>query len=259
MNKEEVFDIWAPEAASWSRWVKPLLFACMQSSPPSWLVTSDPIDLSWAPAAAPDVVLVIDLPGASGVHAGLELATKGFRPVPLYNAIPLPFYFPDTGAVDPAPCLVEVTYILAALWYGRVTLSQLTLPAEAPPAFLLDWDRDGGNRLSRPGVFDNRSVSFTTDFPSANFLQSHGVRRAIVVQPREAQPRTDLAHTLRRWQEAGITIELKRLDEPGGPVPCEVQKPSWFGWAWQRVLMASGFQRAKVGGFGAWVPEASSG
>ena len=34
--------------------------------------------------------LVLDLPGHSGVTAALVLAAGGYRPVPLYNALPGP-------------------------------------------------------------------------------------------------------------------------------------------------------------------------
>lgn len=257
MLKEYIFDIWAPEDARWSKWVKPVLFACMDSPLSCWLDPVEKIDLSWAPAAADNVALVLDLPGASGVEAGLDLAELGYRPVPLYNAIPMPFVIPEYGLLPPRAA-VEVNPIVAALWRGRERLEQRVLPADAPPAFLLDWNRSGGGHKPSPGSFDNRSVSFTTDFPSANFLLAHDVRCAIVAQPWDSGPKTDLAHTLRRWQEAGVAIELKRLDEPGAPVPCDVPKPSWFGWAWQRALAAVGLSRGRWGGFGAWVPEPSS-
>ena len=200
---------------------------------------------------------MLDLPGATGVEAGLDLAEQGYRPVPLYNAIPMPFHTPEADELIPPAAAVEVKPIVAALWYGRERQEQRILPADAPPAFLLDWNRSGGGHKPSPGSFDNRSVSFTTDFPSANFLLAHGVRRAVVAQPTGDEPQTDLAHTLRRWQEGGVTIEFKRLDVQGPSLPCVVPKPSWFGWAWQRVLAAAGLRRSLRGGFGNWVPEPS--
>src|SRR5262249_25610457 len=58
-----------------------------------------------------------------------------------------------------------------------------------------DWD---------PDEFDNRSISFTTDFPSANFLAAHGIARVMLVQKSSAEPQPDLAHSLRRWQDGGV-------------------------------------------------------
>jgi hypothetical protein len=205
-----------------------------------------------------NVPLVLDLPGREGVDAALALAERGYRPVPLYNALPLPIQVLDPAAPIPARTAVDVRAIMVTLQQGTERLSRLVLPAEAPPAFALDWNRRGGEGRMPPGSFDNRSVSFTTDFPSANFLLAHGVQRIVLVQPSGDAPHADLAHTLRRWQEAGVVVELKRLDVPGPPTPCDVPKPSWFGWIWQRALVGLGLRRSRVGGFGAWVPEPSS-
>ena len=258
MTRELVYESWAPRDSRWTPWVKPVLFACMgpESSPgPEFPVEWD---ATWAPpAAAGDTVLVLDLPGRDGVLAGLALAGRGYRPVPLYNAIPLP-----TARLDPmmaSAAVVDVGQVAGALWEGAARLRKLPVAPDAPPAFLLDWNRRGPGLKPVAGQFDNRSVSFTTDFPSGNLLLSHGLRRAILVQPEDVQPQSDLAHTLRRWQEQGLTIELKLANTPGVVMPLHVPKPSWFGWICQRVVAAMGLRRGGRGGFGGWVPQASSG
>jgi len=210
-------------------------------------------DASGMPSAEEKTVLVLDLPGTEGVAAGLALATRGYRPVPLYNAVPLPILVPGSE-LGPGVALVDVRPILAALLRGTPLLREQSIRPEAPPAFLLDARRRGDGGIF-PGVFDNRSVSFTTDFPSANFLLARGLHRVVLVQSEGAQPQPDLAHTLRRWQDAGVNIELKRLDVAGPPVPCEVEKPPRFRWIWQRALAAFGLRRSPSGGFGDWVPE----
>ena len=63
-----------------------------------------------------------------------------------------------------------------------------------------------------PPAFDNRSVSLPTDFPSANLLLSYGVRRVVLVQATDGQPQADLAHTLLRWQQAGIDMMRSAVD-----------------------------------------------
>src|SRR5262245_19034651 len=149
MLKEYIFDVWAPEDARWSRWVKPVLFESMDSTPSWWLGAVDKTDLSWAPRIADNVALALDLPGEIGVEAGLDLAELGYRPVPLYNAIPMPMATPENDLFPPAAA-VEVNPIVAALWYGRERLVQRALPAEAPPAFLLDWNRSGAGQKPSP-------------------------------------------------------------------------------------------------------------
>jgi hypothetical protein len=259
MTKELIFDVWAPVGARWSRWVKPVLFACMDQPLATGLHEAPTWDTSWAPPARENVALVVDLPSREGVDAALALAEQGYRPVPLYNALPLPLLVLDPVAPIQAEASVEVRGIMVAILRGTERLNQLALSLDAPPAFLLDWNRHGAGSRTPAGSFDNRSVSFTTDFPSANFLLAHGVRRVLLVQPTRDTPQADLAHTLRHWQEAGVALELKRLDMPGAATPCDVPKPPWFGWIWQRALVALGLRRSVLGGFGDWVPEPSSG
>src|SRR5215471_9521139 len=91
MNKEEIFSIWAPGNSIWSRWAKPVLFAHLDSALSYIQVTSAPSDVSWSAPPGESVGIVLDLPGVDGVVTGLALAGRGYRPVPLYNALPLPF------------------------------------------------------------------------------------------------------------------------------------------------------------------------
>ncbi len=260
MNREEIFSTWAPEASPWSRWAKPVLFAYLDSALSQILVTETAGDVSWSPPPNEKVALVLDLPGAEGVLAGVALAARGYRPVPLYNAVPLPFGGP---LLDPltnrAVAAVNVLPIISALRKGAEQLVQLNVPFDAPPAFLLDANRRGDGRKMDPVEFDNRSISFTTDFPSANFLASHGIQRMMLVQKHGFEPQSDLAHSLRRWQDGGLKLERLRLDPPSRPESFEVPRPSWYGAMFQRALSSIGLRRSGTGGFGEWVPESSAG
>src|SRR5207302_1742431 len=108
---------------------------------------------------------------------------------PALNAVPLPFGEP---ILDPltnrAVAAVNVLPIISALRQGAEQLVQLNLPFNAPPAFLLDANRRGDGRKMQPDEFDNRSISFTTDFPSANFLGAHGTQRVMLVQRNSFEP-----------------------------------------------------------------------
>jgi hypothetical protein len=187
------------------------------------------------------------------------LASRGYRPVPLYNAVPGPVGILTPGALGGSVSLVDVHGIADALWHGAEHLRQTSLADDAPPAFLLDANRRGEGRFATPGRFDNRSISFTTDFPSANFLMASGIQRVVLGQLAADQPQPDLAHTLRRWQEGGLGIELKRLDSGAPITPLEVPKPSGFGSIWQRALALFGLRRHRLGGFGGFIPEPSAG
>jgi hypothetical protein len=222
----------------------------------------------WAPPADGTTVLVIDLPGVQCVHLGETLLHAGFRPIPLFNAVPGPWGFGAIERGDPARTVVDVDPTINAIGQATIRLRDRLeqLPATAPPAFLLDADRRLGN--PRPGDFDNRSVSLPTDFPSAVFLQSRGVTRAVVVIEAHGrtvtgdQPATDLAHTLLRWQAAGITILSCPLDENlegSGARTITVTRPSWFGAIWHNALSVVGLRRNPMGGFGGTLPVPSAG
>jgi len=269
MTKELIYEVWAPSGALWSPWVKPVLFAAMQVDKLGSATQVNNWDATWAPRVDEGVALVLDLPGPESVRAGLALAERGYRPVPLYNAIPAPV---EVGMTEQTGVsVVELSEIVAGLYHGTGALQRLDLPPDAPPAFLLDWNRRRVGTVPQPEQFDNRSVSFTTDFPSANFLIAHGILRAVLVHPNRNDstgmtswpavrvPQIDLAHTLRRWQDAGVVLELRFGDDLATATPLNVPKPPWFGWFFQRALIAMGLSRSPMGGFGAWLPESAAG
>lgn len=283
MSPEDAFAVWAPAGVPWSPWVKPILFASQDDWSVSGIPELEPApDLAWlesepsksgyrrsTPRRGADrsLALVLDLPSASAVPLGIELARRGFRPVPLYNAIVGGFGLPTPSTAlqgtffDPPPTLLagtpllDVRPIVTAMRRATSILATLSIPVEAPPVFLLDAERRYGQGRPSPGRFDNRSVSLPTDFPSAVFLRSRGIARVIVVQARLGPPQDDLAHTLFGWQSGGLRIELEELQRPGPPRPITVERPSHFGALTYRFLATLGLRRSPLGGFGAIVPE----
>jgi hypothetical protein len=250
MNKEYLFECWARSTSIWSDWAKPVLFAHWSGSISPLIPAPNVPDASWAPPADGLTAIIIDLPGAFGVGMGLALALRGYQPVPLYNACPAPS---GSGGV------VDAQAILDALATTAPQMAQLRLAAKAPPAFMLDAHRRFGSPRPLPGSFDNRSVNFATDFPSATFLLSHGIKKAIILQDRDLPPQQDLAHTLRLWQHAGIALEGRGADNPHRGGPLIMRRPSFMGWIWFRLSMLLQLQRNPLGGFGGTLPEPSAG
>jgi hypothetical protein len=149
--------------------------------------------------------------------------------------------------------------IAGALSAATPAIDRLNLSFEAPPAFMLDADRRiGTGPALTPGMFDNRSVSLPTDFPSANLMLSRGIGRVILVQMDSIEPQPDLAHTLLRWQEAGMDILALPLSHPHDPVRIRVTRPPLFRRIWQRVAATMGLRRNPMGGFGGMIPIPSS-
>ncbi len=260
MDKQELYNIWAPPYSVWSPWAKPVLFAHYPIPLPE-LIPKPPPDLSEIPRALGEAgqerwVLVVDLPGPQSVFVGLALAEKGYRPVPLFNACPPPAHYPPQSR----QAVVDMDSILAALVLGAERLKTVSLPADAPPAFLVHSDRQTVFRPIHTGHSDNRSVVFVTDFPSANFLARQGIHRALLLLGSESSIHRDLAFVLHTWQKAGVMVSQKRLDQPGPPQPLTIGG-SWFLFDLrQRLRVFFQLRRGKQGGFGNFVgydPEAA--
>ena len=250
LTKEEVLRVWAPPEALWSRWVKPVLFAFADGTfeiPPA---PSKRLNLDWAPGSA---AIVVDLPGEDSVVYGIELARCGYRPVPLYNALPFPVKEKDLPPHARSRTTVDVLPILAAICRETETLKQLRLATASPPAFLVDADRRIARIDPESGVFDNRAVCFETDFPSADFLLSHGLGTAIVVQE-DAQIAGDLSQILIQWQQRGIHVLLKQIGDSSPPRSVIVQRPSFLRRIWFRIAVALDLHRGELGAFGGIVP-----
>src|SRR4051794_30740495 len=154
MKSDDLWQKWAPSDGLWSPWVKPMLFAWAHDHPvtPEFPALLSEVEFSWLPALSSQgrSALILDLPGAEGVAAGLALAACGYRPIPLYNGLP----GTDT------PSVVQVVPIVQALAAATSGLAELRLPLDAPPAFLLDSRRRHGTVSRNEHSFDNRSISF---------------------------------------------------------------------------------------------------
>jgi hypothetical protein len=244
--------------------VKPVLFASLPDHsdprpigpPPEWLTRDmmEPLAKA-APGSHPyrrpgdrlaDVVVVVDLSGAEGALLGVALAGHGFSPVPLYNGL-----WHEQAVIDTGP-------VMAALVDGARLVHEV--PADAPPAFLLDADRLGVGRAIRPGDFDNRWFSTPTDFPSPEVLWGAGLRRLVLVQRSKRWPAADLAPTLIAFQQRGLQLFLLRVGAPAGRAlaPLSSVRPPWpvrLGHRIHRLL----FPRRDDGAFGLRVPLPSGG
>lgn len=246
MTNEELFNVWAPADALWSQWAKPVLFVQRSDLlPPSAAPVPASADDRRLPPASGQRAIVVDLPALEALHLGLALATRGHRPVPLYNTCD-----------DPAAVL-DVRPLMVALAAAAAGLQKASLPPDAPPVFLLDSHRMRPTVLPSPGKFDNRWVVFPQDFPSATFLHSRGIREVVLIHD-GSKPQDDLAHVLRRWQDAGLAIHSMTPQE-GTPRSITVEKPSWFKTLGYRLVTIAGLRRNNTGGFGAVIPIARSG
>ena len=246
MDRTETFLVWANPESPWSPWVKPVLFA-FEYDDSSATTPAPTMDLGWLPVGDPSLALVVDLPGADGVEVGMVLARRGYRPIPLYNALPAPL-----GGGMVSRVAVDVLPILAQLRASTDALSALPLSADAPPAFLLDANRRHARFALKVGDFDNRAVCFSTDFPSAERMLESGISRAIVIERRNG-PDVDLARVLAGWEAAGIELLRYDLARAAGPEPLRAPAPRWWQSLWYALTVPLGLRRSSLGGFGAIV------
>jgi len=166
--------------------------------------------------------------------------------VPLFNGSP--------GREE----LIATTEMIEALRTGAMWLQTQTFSGTSAPAFLLDSRRMSKEVVLQPGKFDNRWLTFPQDFPSANLLRARGVTQVIVIQEKPGQPADDLAHVLRRWQDAGIAISCA-TPESVAAESIEVKQPARFRRLWYGVLALMGLMSNSAGGFGGIIPHPSAG
>jgi hypothetical protein len=125
------------------------------------------------------------------------------------------------------------------------------------PGAIVQLDRIVASRS--PGAFDNRWIVFPQDFPSGTFLRSQGIARALIVRADAADPFEDLARVLSGWRRAGV--ELQVLNTRGADAPRALHPGilrSWRPWV-ALAMVGLGLRRSSAGGFGARIPQQSSG
>ncbi len=249
IDEAALFEAWAPLDGRWSPWAKPVLFAHLYRA--GWdaakLPSGEPSDWTLLPPADGTTALILDLPGAESVRAGLALASRGYRPVPLFNTTP-----------GPSPVL-QVLPIMRALAEGARDLARVSLSPDAPPAFLLDCKRLQTGVHPSPGQYDNRWIVFPQDFPSGESLGAAGVARVLLVQQNRSRPIDDLNDVLLRFRRADL--EILSVDMAAGAEPRAIDLPRLRLWRFLRCLamLPLGLRWNCAGGFGSIVPQPGSG
>lgn len=247
LDSDALYQAWAPPESPWSPWVKPVLFAHFRSLEDEAIPDPLPaIDATWAPPADGRTAIVCNRFAATSVATGLALAQRGYRPVALFNALPHPDPWPGRAVVD-------VESILSELAGSARPLVALALPRAAPPAFLLDAARRTGTYSD--AEFDNRSISFPSDFPSAQLLNVAGISDVLLIQDFTRTPQSDLAPALYAWQEGGLRIWTISARHDEAPQRIKVRKPAWLGRLWRWLVAALSLHGNSQRGFGGFSPQ----
>ncbi|MBS0630520.1 MAG: hypothetical protein JSS11_01295 [Verrucomicrobia bacterium] len=243
LTRAELHAIWAPDASVWSPWVKPVPFAfwprALKSEPP---VLRAEVSAAPFPSARSGHALVIDLPGGESVLCGADLATRGYRPVPIFASCP-----DDATVRGLHHCTVDAEAVITALAISATGLAQCPLCAGAPPAFLIDATRHAPGTPLNPQDFDNRSAVYASDFPSASLLRKEGITHVTVV--RDSEPfGLDLSYVLDTWRHGGLEVEA--IDLAGRSLTIPWPPASFLSAFFYRLQLALRLRPNPSGGYG---------
>ena len=196
MDKKEVFSLWAAdEAYVWTKFAKPALFVHTEGVRSRHIYETD-IPFEIRELCNKKTAIIVDLPGATGVEIGLGLAQAGFRPVPLYNGI----HETKTNGLEH---VVDNEPIINALVGGARHLRYTSIPQNAPPAFLLDTNRDI-THLDAKDMYDNRWQVDPDDMPDASYMKAQGISSVLIWT--ENVIRDDVSPIISSYREASIEI-----------------------------------------------------
>lgn len=263
LDAERLFDAWGPVPGSpWTPYHAVPLFAAIDRirredvGPPD-PDPRDPDAPDDAPATHPwpharpgaprpawltgQTMVIVDLPGPAAVEVGAWLVEAGCQPVCTFDNWPHP-----RG-------VLEADRVLAALldWTTTVVAARHRLMAHSPPVWICDSGRLG-ERLGRPGEFDNRYYLDDSILPGAQVATSAGLSELVYVTRGAATPTLDLDEFFIELHKAGLVMWKVNLPYGLDRRPLAVpERP--------RPAPTVGYHRSSAGGFGSTVPQPSSG
>ena len=244
MEKKELFKTWAPPSAPrWSQFAKPALFiqAPLTQGPGGLFIEEVPSQIK--NLSVRETMVIVDLKGARSVSGALALAKAGYRPVPLYNGI-------QEAQIGDLTLAVDQKEVVEALVIGADLLPGMPLFDDAPPAFMLDYNRD--KKLDDlTGIYDNRWSADFEDLPSADYLKGSFITDVILWT--EGEVRRDLQPILKQYQQEGLEVSFFREDDRGSQglsdqpaAPSPVPGPA-VGAASQVLENVRRFENARFG------------
>ena len=195
MRGKEIYKIYAPNGAKWIDWVRPVPFVAIDT------YNRKPI-ADWLDRKAmflkqyqKDTAIFIDLPGKESIELSIDLAYKGYRPIPLFNG---------TDEQQGSQATTDTYLIERCLINGSRKLKNIQLKNDVNPVFLLDSYRTNRYR-AKESIFDNSWDLYKQDIPSAEYFKQNGITKIIVVGNTIQR---DLKKIFLRFQEKGIEIYI---------------------------------------------------
>ena len=195
MRGKEIYKIYAPNGAKWTDWVRPVPFVAIDT------YNRKPI-ADWMERKAmflknyqQDTAIFVDLPGKESIELSIDLAYKGYRPIPIFNGTD----------EQPGSQATTNTYLIeSCLINGSEKLKNIKLDNNANPAFLLDSYRTNRYR-AKESIFDNSWDLYKQDIPSAEYFKQNGITKIIIVGDEKQK---NLKKIFLKFQEKGIDIYI---------------------------------------------------
>ena len=195
MRGKEIYKIYAPNGAKWTDWVRPVPFVAIDT------YNRKPI-ADWMERKAmflknyqQDTAIFVDLPGKESIELSIDLAYKGYRPIPIFNG---------TDEQPGSQATTDTYLIESCLINGSEKLKNIKLDNNANPAFLLDSYRTNRYR-AKESIFDNSWNLYKQDIPSAEYFKQNGITKIIIVGD---EIQRDLKKIFLKFQEKGIDIYI---------------------------------------------------
>ena len=172
MIGKEVYKIYAPKGAKWVEWVRPVPFVAMDTY--NRVATSNWVDRKAIALQKyqKDTAIFIDLLAKESIEMSIDLASIGYRPIPLFN--------------------------------GSEKLKNIKLEEDANPTFLLDSSRVNRYR-EKESIFDNSWDLYKQDIPSSEYFKQNGITKIIVIGE---EINSDLKKIFLEFQKDGIEFFL---------------------------------------------------
>jgi hypothetical protein len=202
MTNKDIFKIWAPSHKKWVDWVRPVPFVTIGKNIQKFYPSNITLPFVSCLENKKSIAIIVDLPNTQSVEAGIFLSQYGYRPIPIYNG---------TMEQNGVMATTDNKSIQSALIWGAVTLSNIKLPDDAPPAFLTDTNRLQRHKANE-SVFDNSWDVYHQDLPTEDYFLNNGIEKIIVVSNKLSK---DLKDIFAEYPHKKIQIFLTNgYDEP---------------------------------------------
>lgn len=171
MTNKDIFKIWSPSNARWTNWVRPVSFIAIGNVKKFEPTNITLPYISLMKEIDNDTAIIVDLPDTQSIEVGIQLAKKGYRPIPIYNG---------TIEQQGARATTDNHSILDPLVWGAFELLKINLKDNAPPAFLTDANRLQRHRIDN-SVFDNSWDVYHQDLPTEEYFLKHDIAKIVVI------------------------------------------------------------------------------